>query len=87
MAGNVQVLGAAIHAPTHTGTRDWLTPELPMREPGAAQHQAFLEMVRGTRAADATGSDGLASVLVAEAIYRSDKSRREATVEPHGGPA
>jgi predicted dehydrogenase len=77
----------AIHAPLHTGTRDWVVPALPVREPGAAQHQAFLDIVRGTLAPDATAGDGLASVLVAEAIYRSSASRREETVDRPGGQA
>ena len=70
----------AIHAPAHTGTRDWVLPALPAREPGARQHQAFLEMVRGNDAQDTTPADGLASVQVAEAIYRSSASRREEAV-------
>lgn len=74
----------AIHAPAHTGTRDWVVPALPVREPGARQHQEFLDIVRGTVAQDATPGDGLASVLVAEAIYRSNESRREETVERPG---
>ena len=75
----------AIYAPGHTGTRDWVVPALPVREPGARHHQEFLDIVRGTAAEDATSADGLASVLVAEAIYRSSQSRREQTVERPGG--
>lgn len=74
----------AIYAPGHTGTRDWLVPALPVREAGARHHQEFLDIVRGTVAQDATSGDGLASVLVAEAIYRSNESRREETVDPAG---
>lgn len=70
----------AIHAPAHTGTRDWVAPALPEREPGARHHQAFLDMVRGDVPPDGTPADGLASVLVAEAIYRSSASRREERV-------
>ena len=70
----------ALHAPQHTGTRDWVVPALPVRAPGARQHQAFLDMLRGDAAPDGTPADGLASVLVAEAIYRSSASRREESV-------
>ena len=70
----------AIHAPAHTGTRDWVVPALPAREPGARHHQAFLDMVRGVVAPDGTPASGLASVLVAEAVYRSSASRREESV-------
>jgi predicted dehydrogenase len=77
----------AIHAPLHTGTRDWVVPVLPVRVAGAAQHQEFLDIVRGTLAPDTTSSDGLASVLVAEAIYRSNASRRDEAVDRPGGRA
>ena len=70
----------AMHAPAHTGTRDWVAPALPAREPGARHHQTFLDMVRGEVPPDGTPAAGLASVLVAEAIYRSSASRREESV-------
>ena len=71
----------ALHAPAHTGKRDWMMPALPLREPGARQHHAFLEMVRGEAPPDDTPAAGLASVLVAEAIYRASVSRREEIIE------
>ncbi len=71
----------ALFAPDHTGTRDWVLPVLAPREPGARQHQAFLDMLRGEAAPDDTPAAGLASVLVAEAIYRASVSRREEIVE------
>ena len=75
----------ALYAPDHTGTRDWMLPALGAAEPGARQHQAFLEFVRGEAAPDDTAAAGLASVLVAEAIYRASVSRREEVIEPAGG--
>ncbi|MFS8084884.1 MAG: Gfo/Idh/MocA family protein [Acidobacteriota bacterium] len=77
----------ALYAPGYTGTRDWVVPALPVVAPGARQHRAFLDMVRGTTAPDGTAGDGLASVLVAEAIYRAQASRREEAVKNHGGPS
>ena len=77
----------AIHAPAHTGTRDWVVPALPARATGARHHQAFLDMVRGNVPPDGTAADGLAGVLVAEAIYRSSASRREETIERARAPA
>ena len=74
----------AIYAPQHTGTRDWVMPVLPAREPGARQHEAFLDIVRGRASPEETAQDGLASVLVAEAIYRASASRREETVAAAG---
>jgi predicted dehydrogenase len=73
----------AIYAPEHTGARDWVVPELPARASGDRQHQAFLDLVRGVDPSDGTGVDGLASVIVAEAIYRSSSSRREVAVGAH----
>ncbi|MBK9608834.1 MAG: Gfo/Idh/MocA family oxidoreductase [Betaproteobacteria bacterium] len=76
----------AIHAPRYTGTKEWVCPTLPAREFGARQHQAFLDIVRGTAAPDTTAADGLASVLVAEAIYQSAELRREVAVGKTEGP-
>ena len=67
----------ALYAPDHSGTRDWTLPALPVPAPGARQHQAFLDMLRGDAPPDDTPAAGLASVLVAEAIYRASTSRRE----------
>ena len=77
----------ALHAPGHTGTREWVVPALPARAFGARQHQAFLDIVRGIAPPDTTAADGLASVLVAEAIYQSAELRREVPVGTAGGPA
>ena len=70
----------AIYAPEYTGAREWVMPELPARAFGAGHHQAFLDIVRGDAAPDGTDVDGLASVVVAEAIYRASASRREVSV-------
>ena len=72
----------AINAPQFTGNRDWVVPALPVREPGARQHAAFLDIVRGAAPPDSTAGDGLASVLVTEAIYRAAAARREEPVTP-----
>lgn len=74
----------ALCAPRYNGHDDWMAPELPVREHGARHHQAFLDMVRGNAAPDGTAADGLASVLVAAAIYRACASRREETVALDG---
>jgi myo-inositol 2-dehydrogenase/D-chiro-inositol 1-dehydrogenase len=75
----------ALFAPGLTGTRGWFVPELAARPLGQRQHARWLEAVRGTRPPDAPGEDGLATVLVAEAVYRSAASGREEAVEPLGG--
>ena len=77
----------ALHAPRHTGTRDWVVPPLPAQVAGARQHRAFLDIVRGDTAPDQSAADGLASVLVAEAIYRASESGREQVVGNPGAQA
>ena len=77
----------ALNAPRHTGTRDWVNLPLPVQATGARQHRAFLDIVRGIAAPDQTAADGLASVLVAEAIYRASESGREQRVSIPGEPA
>ena len=77
----------AIHAPAHTGVRDWVVPTLVAQQPGERQHRAFLDMVRGSAVQDSTPGDGLASVLVAEAIYRAGAARREEPVALAGAQA
>ena len=74
----------ALHAPAHTGTRDWVVPALTPCATGARHHQAFLDMVRGVAAPDDTAAAGLASVLVAEAIYLASASRQEQAVAREG---
>lgn len=67
----------ALYAPARNGVDGWQVPALPRRAPGARQHALFLDILRGRVAADPTAQDGLASVLVAEAIYRASGSRHE----------
>lgn len=74
----------AMHAPRLFGATDWHIPSLPVQAPGQRQHAGFLDVVRGRMAPEPTAQDGLASVLVAQAIYQADASRREETVEPLG---
>lgn len=70
----------AIYAPEHTGAR-WVVPELPNRALGARQHEAFLDLVRGDATSDGSDVDGLASIVVAEAIYRASALRREVGID------
>ena len=77
----------AVFAPGHTGTNDWVVPPLPVQAPGARQHRHFLDIVRGDVAPDQSAADGLAGVLVAEAIYRASETGREQVVRNCGAPA
>ena len=70
----------AIYAPRYTGDNNWQMPTLPVRPLGLRQHALFLDIVRGRVEPEATAQDGLASVLVAEAVYRASASRREEAV-------
>jgi len=70
----------ALYALNHTGRNEWLAPELPSRAFGERHHRAFIDIVRGDAAPDATGIDGLATVLVADAIFRSSEARKEVRV-------
>jgi predicted dehydrogenase len=70
----------ALWAPRITRTSDWVMPELPNAAFGERHHRAFLDIVRGKAVPDTTAEDGLATLLVAEAIYRSAESRREERV-------
>jgi predicted dehydrogenase len=72
----------AVWAPALTGGRDWLVPELPAPPFGTRQHARWLDGLRGKAPAETTAEDGLASLLVAEAIQRAALSRREEPVEP-----
>src|SRR3974377_1018334 len=71
----------AVYAPELTGSRGWFIPDLPRRPPGHRQHAHWLEVVRGRVPSDRTAEDGLATLLVAEAIYRSAANGREEQVE------
>ena len=72
----------ALFAPGITGKREWVVPELPARPFGARHHADFLDRVRGKLPPDRTAEDGLATLLLAEAIYRSAASGRAERVVP-----
>jgi predicted dehydrogenase len=75
----------AIHAPRLTGGRGWFVPELPARPFGERQHARWLDILRGRIPSDPTAEDALAGHMVAEAIYRSAKSRREERIATDEG--
>lgn len=64
----------AVYAPAYAGRAEWFEPPLPTTPPGLRQHRHFLAMLRGEEAPDSSARDGLAAILVAEAIYRSAAS-------------
>jgi myo-inositol 2-dehydrogenase/D-chiro-inositol 1-dehydrogenase len=66
----------AVWAPAHTGRAEWTAPPVGPDDPARRQHAHFLAVVRGEQPDDGSARDGLASVLVAEAVYRSAESRR-----------
>ena len=72
----------ALFAPGVTGKREWVVPELPPRRFGERHHADFLDRVRGKLPPDRTALDGLATLLLAEAIYRSSESGRAERVVP-----
>lgn len=73
----------ALYAPGITGVKDWVAPDLPTPTIGERHHASFLDMVRGRAARDTTAEDGLATLLVAEAIYRSaERGQRERVPSP-----
>jgi predicted dehydrogenase len=57
-------------------------PELVERRFGERHHADFLDRVRGKLPPDRTAEDGLATLLLAEAIYRSSASGRTERVVP-----
>jgi predicted dehydrogenase len=61
----------ALYSPGHTGGAGWFVPDMPPEDVGERQHRHFLAMARGEEPADSSARDGLASLLVADAIYRS----------------
>jgi predicted dehydrogenase len=65
---------AALYAPAATGREDWVRPELAAEPFGAAHHRHWLSIVRGEGPRDDTPEAGLASIEVAEAIYRASAS-------------
>jgi predicted dehydrogenase len=61
----------AIYAPEYLGHEGWFSPRLPALPLGKRQHAHFLAMLSGEAEPDTSAQDGLATLLVAEAIYRS----------------
>lgn len=53
----------------------WITPFLPYEPFGVRQHKAFLDAVLGRAPLETPGEDGLATVQVVEALYRSAEVR------------
>ena len=70
----------AIWSPAVTGKRDWVALDLPQRRFGERHHADFLDRVRGKLPHDTTAEDGLATLLVAEAIYRSAETGQRVRV-------
>ena len=64
----------AVYAPAYFGHKGWLTPDLPPPRFGWCLHRHFVDMVQGKAPPDDSARDGLATILVAEAIYRSNES-------------
>jgi myo-inositol 2-dehydrogenase/D-chiro-inositol 1-dehydrogenase len=77
---------AALYAPEVTGRSEWVVPALAEEPFGAAHHRHWLAVVRG-EVADDTAQSGLASIVVAESIYRSAREGRatEVAYDPGGG--
>ncbi|HUG61548.1 MAG TPA: Gfo/Idh/MocA family oxidoreductase [Methylomirabilota bacterium] len=76
---------AAVHAPALTGVDGWVAPPFADEPLGADHHARWLAAVRGEEPPDDTAEAGLASILVAEAIYRAaDERRAVAVTDPAG---
>lgn len=56
--------------------RGWDVSDIPQEPQGAAQHRAFLDVAAGRAPPTGSDQDGLAGILVAEAIYVSAASGR-----------
>jgi predicted dehydrogenase len=71
----------AVYAADQSGAKGWFLPDLPPENVGFRQHAHFLKMLSGAAPGDNSARDGLAAVLVAEAIYRSAQSGSWEVVE------
>jgi predicted dehydrogenase len=58
-------------APRYLGQKAWLTPVFPAPDYNYRQHRHFLDILTGAAPSDNSAEAGLASILVAEAAYRS----------------
>jgi predicted dehydrogenase len=74
----------SVYAPDFTGHKGWLIPDLPNRPMGARHHAYWMDGIRGKLPKDKTAEDGLATLLVAEATYRSAKEGKSVQVEKIG---
>lgn len=72
----------ALVAPAVTGEAGWVPYDLPEAPFGESHHRHFLTMVSGEAPVDASARDGLAALLVAEAIYRSAENGEWTEVDP-----
>jgi myo-inositol 2-dehydrogenase/D-chiro-inositol 1-dehydrogenase len=61
----------AVSARTASGELAWQAPRLMEDNSGTRHHQHVIAMIRGETPLDTSAHDGLASLLVAEAIHRS----------------
>jgi predicted dehydrogenase len=66
----------------HRGDGGWTAPALPAGDAGPRQHRHWLAMLAGAEPYDGSAEAGLASVLVAEALYRSAETGGWQTVAP-----
>lgn len=74
----------ALYAPDHLGYEGWFLPDLPPEDVGHRQHRHLVQMMRGEEPDDESAQAGFASVLVAEALYRSAQGGKWETVIPAG---
>ena len=65
---------AALYSPAITGHTDWVRPLFAEEPFGAVHHRHWLNVVRDG-AADDTAEAGLASIVVAECLYKSARER------------
>lgn len=66
------------------GVSHWFVPDLPKEPFGHVQHRAFVRGVLGLDPPSLTPYDGLATIQVVEAVYRSAAERRPVAVASHG---
>ena len=67
----------SVYAPSFTGSENWEEIELPLVEDGYRHHKHIIDMLRGAQPIDDFAQDGLFSLLIAEAIYRSSLNNGE----------
>jgi predicted dehydrogenase len=67
----------ALFAPELSGEPGWFLPQLAQPALGQRHHRHWLDIVRGRTPTEPTAEDGLAGILVAEAVLRAAASGRE----------